>query len=156
MGTILVTKKLRKPCSKVALSPFSIPQVSLPSVLPVVVDVLVVTTAVPLPPVPPVVHSTFSTSRGKVIVDRTWRTRVPSGYCKLFNDINLLSCLASDSGKLPLMDSLQLFPTCHSSREHPDSGRSFRRNCPKLPTPCRSPSPKRLVSILASRTRSNL
>ena len=54
------------------------------------------------------------------------------------------------------MDSLQLFLTCHSSREHPDSGRSFRRNCPKLPTPCRWPSPKRLVSILASRTRSNL
>ena len=156
MGTILTTKKVRIPCSKVALPPISIPQVSLPSVLPVVVDVLVVTPAVPLPPVPPVVHSTFSTSRGKVIVDRTWRTRVPSGYCKLFNDINLLSCLASDSGKLPLMDSLQLFLTCRSSREHPDSGRSFRRNCPKLPTPCRSPSPKRLVSSLASRTRSNL
>ena len=144
------------PCSKVALSPFSISQVSLPSVLPVIVDVLVVTPAVPLPPVPPVVHSTFSTSRRKVIVDRTWRTRVPSGYCKLFNDINLLSCLASDSGRLPLMDSLPLFPTCHSSRGHPDSGRSFRRNCPKLPTPCRSPSPKRLVSILALNPQSNL
>ena len=156
MGIILVTKKVRIPCSKVALPPISIPQVSLPSVLPVVVDVLVVAAPVPLPPVHPVVHSTFSTSRGKVIVDRTWRTRVPSGYCKLFNDINLLSCLASDSGKLPLMDSLQLFPPCRSSREHPDSGRSFRRNCPKLPTPCRSPSPKRLISILASRTRSNL
>ena len=154
MGIIRVTKKVRKPCSKVALPPISIPQVSLPSVLPVVVDVLVVAAPVPLPPVPPVVHSTLSTSRRKVIVDRTWRTRVPSGYCKLFNDINLLSCLASESGKLPLMDSL--FLTCRSSRGHPDSGRSFRRNCPKLPTPCRSPSPKRLVSILASRTRSNL
>ena len=155
MSIILVTKKVRKPCSKVALPPISISQVSLPSVLPVVVDVLVVAPPVPLPP-HPVVHSSLSTSRCKVIVDRTWRTRVPSGYCKLFNDINLLSCLASESGKLPQMDSLQLFPTCHSSREHPDSGRSFRRNCPKLPTPCRLPSPKRLVSILASRTRSNL
>ena len=109
MGIIRVTKKVRKPCSKVALPPISIPQVSLPSVLPVVVDVLVVAAPVPLPPVHPVVHSTLSTSRRKVIVDRTWRTRVPSGYCKLFNDINLLSCLASDSGKLPLMDSLRLF-----------------------------------------------
>ena len=48
MGIILVTKKVRKPCSKVALSPISIPQVSLPSVLPVVVDVLVVAAPVPV------------------------------------------------------------------------------------------------------------